>query len=683
MAGWPSTPQANSALLEVRDLVTHFNTPGGTVHAVNGVSFTVREGEILALVGESGCGKSVSMLSVMGLIPQPPGKIISGRILFGGQDLLTLNARQMQEIRGKDIAMVFQDPMSSLNPVLTVGNQIVEAIRLHNQVSSGVARRRAVELLDIVGIPEASARADDYPHQFSGGMRQRVMIAMALSCGPKLLIADEPTTALDVTIQAQIVELVEQLQAEFGMAVIWITHDLGLVANLADRVAVMYAGHIVEQGQVQDIYARPRHPYTRGLLGSVPQLSEEVPEALQEIAGAPPDLIQEPIGCAFAPRCGHVTDLCLESTPRLTPTDIRGLSSACFHWEALIEPGEISVIATEGEPGDGSGTRKNGREHIVQIQSLKTHFDIRRGILRRKVGVVRAVDGVDLEIRYGETLGLVGESGCGKTTLGRSLLRLYKPTAGSIKFNGQDITAIDQNQMRSVRRQMQMIFQDPYSSMNPGMRIWQIIGEPLRVHGLANTQEIKARVAELLEQVGLNTIYMDRYPHEFSGGQRQRIVVARALSLSPEFIICDEPVSSLDVSVQAQIINLLADLQQEFGLTYLFIAHDLAVVRHISDRVAVMYLGKIVELSDRDRLFAAPHHPYTKALLSAVPVPDPAISGLQQKTVLEGDLPSPASPPSGCRFHTRCPIAEMGHCDVVEPQFREVEPGRWVACHLV
>jgi peptide/nickel transport system ATP-binding protein len=683
--------QPQKPLLEVQNLVTKFDTQEGTVHAVNGVTFTVNEGEILALVGESGSGKSVTMLSVMGLIPQPPGKIVSGEIFFDGKNLSKFSNKQMREIRGKDIAMVFQDPNSSLNPVVSVRRQISEALKLHTDLNSSEARAQAIELLNLVGIPRAEERVNDFPHQFSGGMRQRVMIAMALSCDPKLLIADEPTTALDVTIQAQIVELVKDLQHTLGMAVIWITHDLGLVANLASRVAVMYAGRIVEEGKVEDIYARTRHPYTLGLLESIPQLGEEVPEMLQEIKGTPPDLMHEFAGCAFAPRCFHVDESCLTAAPPVMMTDVLGHLSACWHWEGLIRPEEIEggsqnalkMNARTGPVSESSNGRPAAEDTIVQVDGLKTYFSIRKGILQRKVGDVRAVDGVDLMIMRGETLGLVGESGCGKTTFGRTVLRLYEPSAGSITFDGQDLVSLKNKEMRSIRKRMQMIFQDPYSSMNPGMRIWEIIGEPLKVHGMGNNQEIKAYASELLERVGLNANHIDRYPHEFSGGQRQRIVIARALSLNPDFIICDEPVSSLDVSVQAQIINLLEELQRELGLTFLFIAHDLAVVRHISDRVAVMYLGKIVELAGRDSLYSNPYHPYTQALLSAVPIPDPTSAGLQKKVVLEGDLPSPAAPPSGCRFHTRCPIVEMGLCDVDEPEFREIESGRWVACHLV
>ncbi|UCG23024.1 MAG: ABC transporter ATP-binding protein [Chloroflexota bacterium] len=683
-----SNGRPQRALLEIQNLVTQFDTQEGTVHAVNGVNLTVNEGEILALVGESGSGKSVTMLSVMGLIPQPPGKIVSGEIYFDGLNLSTFSNKQMRGIRGKDMAMVFQDPNSSLNPVMSVGRQITEALKLHTDLSSLEAQDQAIELLNLVGIPEAEKRAGDYPHQFSGGMRQRVMIAMALSCDPKLLIADEPTTALDVTIQAQIVELVKNLQRTMGMAVIWITHDLGLVANLASRVAVMYAGRIVEEGKVEDIYARTRHPYTQGLLESIPQLGADVPDSLQEIKGTPPDLMREMAGCPFAPRCFHVDEYCLDATPQLSHTDVAGQLSACWHWDGLIKPEDIALTPVDsGGNGAGAKLSPDGKpaekEIIVQVDGLKTYFTIRKGILQRKVGDVRAVDGVDLEIRRGETLGLVGESGCGKTTFGRTVLRLYEPSQGSITFDGQDLTSLDNKEMRAIRQRMQMIFQDPYSSMNPGMRVWEIIGEPLKVHGKGNNAEIKAQASELLEKVGLNANHIDRHPHEFSGGQRQRIVIARALSLNPDFIICDEPVSSLDVSVQAQIINLLEELQRDFGLTYLFIAHDLAVVRHISDRVAVMYLGKIVELTDRDSLYSQPYHPYTQALLSAVPVPDPAMAGQRKKVILKGDLPSPVDPPSGCRFHTRCPIVANGLCNVEDPEFREVEPGRWVACHLV
>jgi peptide/nickel transport system ATP-binding protein len=514
-------------------------------------------------------------------------------------------------------------------------------------------------------------------------MRQRVMIAMALSCEPKVLIADEPTTALDVTVQAQIVRLVKKLQAAFGMAVVWITHDLGVVAGIADRVSVMYGGRIAEEGTVHDIYARSRHPYTAGLLSSVTRMDRDIPERLREIKGSPPNIVELPVGCAFAPRCAHATEKCSQETPQLEATDVLGLRSACWHWEEIAASEKAFAPVTARTAGSGSENGREANGALVDVEALQTHFPIRRGLLQRKVGAVRAVDGVDFSIRPGETLGLVGESGCGKTTLGRTVLRLYEPTAGRITFDGKELTGLNGNEMRRMRRRMQMIFQDPFSSMNPNMRVWQIIGEPLQVHGLGDKESIRARAETLLEQVGLDKSHVDRYPHEFSGGQRQRIVIARALALEPDFIICDEPVSSLDVSVQAQIINLLEELQERLGLTYLFIAHDLAVVRHISDRVAVMYLGRIVEMADKEALYREPLHPYTQALLSAVPVPDPVIEDKREQVILEGDLPSPSSPPSGCRFRTRCPIAEKGLCDVVDPEFREVEPGHWVACHLV
>ena len=673
-----SAPRADgaSALLSVRALHTRFATPDGYVYAVNGIDVDVRPGETLAIVGESGSGKSVSMLSVMGLLPSPPAEV-SGSATFDGRELLGMRTDELRGLRGNQLAMIFQDPMSSLNPVHTVGTQIGEALRIHRDASARQARAAALELLHRVGIPDASSRVDDYPHQFSGGMRQRVMIAMALACGPKLLIADEPTTALDVTIQAQIVALVRDLRRDFGMAVIWITHDLGVVADMADRVAVMYGGRVVEEGTVDEIYASTRHPYTMGLLRSVPRLGEEVPVKLEEIPGAPPDMRVDVGHCAFAPRCPYADHRSLAGRPPLEPTDQPGHSVACWHWRELAAAG----VAERPLPALQQRSATDASP-LLELRDLKTHFAIHRGFFGRRAGVVRAVDGVDLAIPRGTTLGLVGESGCGKTTLGRTVMRLEQPTAGELRFDGSEITRAAGDELRHVRRRMQMIFQDPYSSMNPGMRVEDIVAEPMRIHRVGTRSEMQSRVAGLLERVGLAASSASRYPHEFSGGQRQRIVIARALALDPELIVCDEPVSSLDVSVQAQIINLLGDLQRELGVTYLFIAHDLAVVKHISHEVAVMYLGKVVERAPRDEIYRRPLHPYTEALLKSVPEPDPARARTTEKRVLHGDLPSPAAPPAGCRFNTRCPMARKGICDVDEPVLRELEPSHWAACHF-
>jgi len=613
---------------------------------------------------------------VMGLLPTPPAHI-TGSVRFAGEELIGMHPQRMRQLRGSELAMVFQDPMSSLNPVHTVGSQIAEALEIHGRASGAAARRQAIELLGRVGIPHPASRVGDHPHQFSGGMRQRVMIAMALACGPKLLIADEPTTALDVTIQAQIVALVKDLRRDFGMAVAWITHDLGVVADMADRVVVMYAGRVVERGLVDEIYAHTRHPYALGLLRSVPRLDASIPAVLEEIPGAPPDMRSDPHACAFAPRCPYADQLSHAERPPLEPADRAGHDVACWHWRELAAAGVAErplPLLQQRVPASAAP--------LVEMRDLHTHFPIRRGFFGRVSGVVRAVDGVDLSIPRGTTLGLVGESGCGKTTLGRTVMRLEHPTRGQLLFNGLDLAEASGGELRRMRRRMQMIFQDPYSSMNPGMRIGDVVAEPLKIHRAGSGLEIRLRVAALLERVGLPAASAARYPHEFSGGQRQRIVIARALALDPELIVCDEPVSSLDVSVQAQIINLLGELQQDLGVTYLFIAHDLAVVKHISHEVAVMYLGKIVERAPRDDIYRRPLHPYTDALLKAVPVPDPVQSRAVVREVLQGDLPSPANPPAGCRFNTRCPIARAGICDVDEPPLRELEPTHWVACHF-
>ncbi len=665
-------PDPGTPLLQIRDLSIRFTLPDREVYAVNGIDLNVSSGEVFALVGESGSGKSVSALSIMRLLPTPPA-VVSGSIQFDGRELTSVSRSAMSKIRGKDIGMVFQDPMSSLNPVHPVGRQVGESLRLHLGMSRKKAKARAIELLDRVGIPDAARRAGDFPHEFSGGMQQRAIIAMALACDPKLLIADEPTTALDVTVQNQIVTLVRDLQQERGMAVIWITHDLGVVAEIADRVAVMYGGRIMEEGTASEIYSHTRHPYTSGLLRSIPRLDLGMTSRLAEIPGTPMVIAEALTACPFYQRCPLKRDDCLDGLPELELTDRQVHTAACIRHTVLADRGSPWVE----EAIEDSHDSVEDREEIVRIEDLEVHFPIHRGRSGRRHAVVRAVDGVDLVVRKGRTLGVVGESGCGKTTLGRSLVGLVTPTKGSIRVNGK---VLDSGS-GPHRRVIQMIFQDPFSSMNPGMKVKDVIAEPLRIHHMYPSEKIEGRVTDLLAQVGLPAETAQRYPHEFSGGQRQRIAVARALAAEPEVIVCDEPVSALDVSVQAQIVNLLADLQEREDLSLLFIAHDLAVVRHISHEVAVMYLGQIVEHADRDALFGNPLHPYTKALLAAVPIPDPTFT--RAEAALKGDLPSPSDPPDGCRFHTRCPVAVKGLCSVEVPELREVAPGQWVACHLV
>ncbi len=660
-------------VLEIEDLHVHFVTSHGTVRAVEGVTYSVYPGEMVAIVGESGSGKSVSALAVMRLLPPNSARIIKGKILFQGQSLLDLDAEAMRQVRGRSISMIFQEPMTSLNPVLSIGLQIKEPLLIHMGMTEEQATDRAVELLTLVGITDPKNRLAQYPHQLSGGMRQRVMIAIGLACNPKLLIADEPTTALDVTIQAQILELMKDLSRRLGFAVVIITHNLGIVARYADRVNVMYAARIVESGTAERVFARPLHPYARGLLAAVPRLDRGRSMKLATIDGAPPNLLNPPEGCRFRPRCRFALEACAHVPPLLEVEP--GHFAAC-HRTPEIERLDMALEpATTHDVAAGSAAAKP----MLDIRKASKFFPVGGGFLGGEAKVVRAVNEVSLTVRAGETLGLVGESGCGKSTLGRLVLRLDDPTGGEILFDGVDLANMKRRDMIAIRKRMQVIFQDPYSSLNPRMTVGQIIGEPMMVHEILPKDKIDDRVSELLQLVGLYPYMAVRYPHELSGGQRQRVGIARALAVNPQVIVCDEAVSALDVSIQGQVINLLEDLQQKLGLTYLFIAHDLAVVRHISTRVAVMYLGRIVELSDSAELFANPKHPYTQALLAAAPIPDPVVERSRPRTIIKGELPSPLNPPSGCVFHPRCPLATE-ECKQAVPAQRELSPGHLVAC---
>jgi len=656
-------------MLQVRDLKTWFGSREEPVRAVDGISFDIAHGETLALLGESGCGKSITALSVMRLVPEPAGKIIAGSVKLDGEELLAKPEVTMRDVRGSKIAMIFQEPMTSLNPVLTVGDQIGETLTLHLGLKGEVKTQRIIELLDQVGIPDPARRMKEYPHQLSGGMKQRVMIAIALACEPELLIADEPTTALDVTIQAQILALLKELQQQRNMSILLITHDLGVVADMADRVAVMYAGQMVELADRESFFKQAIHPYSRKLFQSLPSW-EKRKETLSVIKGFVPSLSQQFSGCRFEPRCDFSEDACRNTVPRWEVLDA-GNGVRCLRYEEVLDH--------SGNGGDRAEeiSAQSDEQSLLQVSDLKVHFPIQKGVFKRTVGYVKAVDGIDLEIPAGKTVALVGESGCGKTTIGKSILQLIQPTAGSVLFEQAELTQLDRRALRKKRRDMQIIFQDPFSSMNPRMLVADVVGEGLE-NGLNRAQR-HDRVSELLEHVGLRAEMKDRYPHEFSGGQRQRIAIARALAVEPRLIICDEPTSALDVSVQAQILNLLKDLQGELNISYLFVTHNISVVAYLADEVAVMYLGRIVEQGSVDDVLNNPRHPYTQALLSAVPQIDKDTG--KEFVRLEGDMPSPANPPTGCHFHPRCQYATEV-CRQQYPEWVTTEEGHRYRCIL-
>ena len=684
------------AVLEVDGLRTEFRLKSANVVAVDDVSFHVDEGECVGVVGESGCGKTTVGLSIMKLLP-PVGHVIGGTITLLGRDLAPLSEKEMTKVRGNEVGMVFQDPLTSLNPTMTVGDQIGESVRLHQGASKSQAKSRALEVLKMVEVPNAEQRLDAYAHQLSGGLRQRVMIAMALVCTPKLLIADEPTTALDVTIQAQILDLLDRLRLELQMSVILITHDMGVIAERADRVLVMYAGRVAESTSTIELFHAMRHPYSEALLASVAKLDQDPSVRLVSIPGLPPDLSQ-PIGhCRFAARCRYTQDDCRATEPQLEPAanSSRDHLVACFH-QVDVDPETIAkrpeAVAMAADLTVKVDEVALARHHaraaelttapvLVRVDHVVKEFPVTSGaVIQRKIGTVKAVTDVSLAIREGETFGLVGESGCGKTTMGRMVVALETPTAGEISFEGQNIVGLDGRTLRRRRRDLQMMFQDPYASLDPRQRVSSILREPLKVQNVGTAAEQRARVLEMLGEVGLPTKSADLYPHEFSGGQRQRIGLARALALEPKLIVADEPVSALDVSIQAQILNLLKDLQERHGLTYLFISHDLAVVKYMADRIGVMYLGKLVEMGLARDLYDKPAHPYTKALIDTIPDADPTAK-TQRVGHIRGELPSSVNPPSGCRFRTRCPFAQE-RCAEEEPALRAFGDGHIAACHF-
>src|SRR5579875_3902182 len=703
-----------SPALKVDDLTTEIKLSRSTVHAVGNVSLEIAQGETLGLVGESGSGKSMLGLSVLGLLPNG-GHVTGGSIKLYDRELVGLPERELRNIRGNEISMIFQDSLSSLNPTKSIGEQVAEPVRLHRHANRREAFDRALEVLELVGLPRPKERLGDYPHQLSGGLRQRVMIAIALACEPKVLLADEPTTALDVTIQAQILKVLDDLEQRLGMATLLVTHDMGVVAGRSKRINVMYAGRIVEQASSEELFTAMRHPYTQALLGSIPRLEADSSKPLLSIPGLPPDLTNPPHGCRFAARCQFATEKCLAEEPPLDgDTDHK---FACWHpvdgpavvTTPLITANPAAAVANGAGDGNSSATPSPevsvlsepspeeqpladelasevptvaADQPLLEVIDAVREYPVTAGaILRRKVNSVKAVSTINLHVNAGESLGLVGESGCGKTSLGKLIVGIEKPDSGQVKVGGQEIFKLRGGDLRKARRVVQMMFQDPYGSLDPRMRVRAILREPLQIQGIGSPREQDARVRSLLDEVGLPLNALERYPHEFSGGQRQRIALARALMLAPKIMVADEPVSALDVSIRSQVLNLMKHLQAEHNMASVVISHDLAVVKYLADRIGVMYLGKIVELGTGDDIYRRPAHPYTDALIKTIPVPDPAVEKSKTDVGIRGELPSPIDPPSGCRFRTRCPLAQE-ICAEVEPPMRRFGPSHQAACHF-
>ena len=669
--GLPIGSLTVSPLLSVENLQIQFKMRTAIATAVDDVSFTIDSGECVGVVGESGCGKTTTGLAIMRLLAGN-ASISSGRIMFDDHDLAAMDEKSAQKFRGNQVALIPQDPLTGLNPTTKIGKQIGEGFRIHRGASEQEAQARALEVLEMVEMPNPKDRLNQYPFELSGGLRQRVIIAMGLVCEPKLLIADEPTTALDVTIQAQILDIFDNLRKELGMGVMLITHDMGVIAGRTDRVVVMYAGKKAEEAPTEELFAHMHHPYTQALLASVPSIETASKAELTSIPGLPPNLAHPIVGCRFAPRCTQATEECFTTEP--PETTVGSHAYACFH------PVDGPLVIERKDTA--STERLFERAEMLSVTNLVKEFPVRgNGIFRRQIGKVHAVSGVSLTIAEGEIFGLVGESGCGKTTIGRTIVGLEQANSGSIAFNGQDVTLLSGARARASRRDRQMMFQDPYSSLNPRMKVGEILREPLAVQKLGTKAEQWKRVDELMLAVGLDPSAKERHPHEFSGGQRQRIGLARALALNPKLIVADEPVSALDVSIQAQILNLMKRLQQDLGISFVMVSHDLAVVYYMADKIGVMYLGKLVEVGDAESVFRSPVHPYTQGLLDAVPVPDPVEAKLRTRSKVSGELPSPVNPPTGCRFRTRCPYAQ-DICASEEPQLTSFGATHQAACHF-